>query len=287
MLKKLMERYISENGVPDICHAHGFYNGNEAIRLKNKYSVPFVTTEHYSVFGRNMLSTRELKMANRVYTESSARIAVSMDFKSLLEEKYNLEFQYLPNIVDVEKFHPSEKPVDSKRFVILSVGSLDRNKNQTLLLEALAKLPEEFSLMIAGKGPDQKRLMKQANDLGIQHRVEFLGFVPQNTLVSLFQKADVLAVTSLYETFGIVMIEAMSCGIPVVSTPVGAAPWLINDERVGYIADYDAIQIADAIKKVWTNQWDRNFIRNFAISNFSSEMISKKLIQLYKNIIEK
>jgi L-malate glycosyltransferase len=287
ILRKLTDIYMRDHGKPDICHVHGFYCGNEGIRLKKTYGIPLITTEHYSVFAREMLNKLELKRARNLYSESAVRIAVSMEFKVLLEKKFSLEFQYLPNIVDVEKFVPPLTPADSRGFIILNVGNLDPNKNQGLLLNALAKLPEEFSLIIAGKGTEHKRLLKQANQLGVKHRVEFLGFIPHDRLVSLFQKADVLAVTSHYETFGIVMIEAMSCGTPVVSTPVGAAPWLINDERLGYIADYEAAQIADAIQKVKSNQPDRNFIRNFAVSNFSSDMISQELIQIYNKIIRK
>jgi L-malate glycosyltransferase len=285
ILRKLTDEYMKDHGQPDICHIHGFYCGHEAIRLKKTYGIPLITTEHYSVFAREMLNKQELERAENLYAESAVRIAVSLEFKDLLEKKFKLEFQCLPNIVDVDKFVPHPNTADSKGFVILNVGSLDSNKNQALLLEALAKLPEEFSLIIAGKGPEKKRLIEQANNLGIQQRVKFIGFIPHDRLVALFQNSDVLAVTSRYETFGVVMIEAMSCGIPVVSTPVGVATWLINDERLGYITDYEADKIAFAIQNVKSNQQDRSFIRNFAVSNFSSDMISQKLIQIYNSII--
>ncbi len=288
LLKKLMNQYISEHGTPDICHNHGFYTGNETIRLKQLYNIPFVTTEHYSVFAKGMLSNWENRMAQKVFSESNKRIAVSTDFKELLQERFKLDFIYVPNIVDLKKFHSinfhSRK---TDQFTILNVGKLDVNKNQRILVDALSMLPEDFSLILVGDGPEKGNLLRRAKEIGVESRVDFIGFVDYENIVPYFQAADVLAITSTYETFGIVMIEAFGAGIPVVSTAVGVAPSVLNDHRLGMISEANAESFADCLLKIRNTNFDKKFIRNFAMSHFSEEIIVEKLKSIYINAIER
>lgn len=287
ILTKLSERYMNKYGIPDVCHVHGFYCAREAIRLKRKYGVPYVITEHYSVFARNMLNKKEIQRAGEAFTESSERIAVSHEFRQLLERMFHLDFTYLPNIVDVEKFSVSGESSENKKFTVLSVGSLDQNKNQQLLLNAFAQFPYPDSrLIIAGTGNKLQKLRQLSKEIGISDRTEFAGYVPHKELPVLYQQSDVLVVTSKYETFGIVMIEAMSSGIPVVSTPVGAAEQLLKDERLGCITDFSVDSVCQALIKIKTQNYDKNVIRTFAELNFSSNKVSQELKQIYKRVID-
>lgn len=287
LLKKLAEEYISTWGKPDLCHVHGFYCGNEAIRLKKTYNIPFVTTEHYSVFARNMANRREKKIAAHVYAESSERIAVTEEFKELLQHMFKQKFISIPNIVNVDKFSLKPDIAERKGFRFICIGSLDRNKNQQLLLKAFARITKaDCSLTIAGNGPLMNELKVLAESLKINDRVHFAGFVAHDHLVDLLHQSDALVISSKYETFGVVIIEALSCGIPVVSTPVGVAQSILHDENLGYLCSYDEQDMAKSLTKIMENRFDKKYLRNFATANFSEDTIVYKLHSLYSETID-
>ncbi|MGI6321350.1 MAG: glycosyltransferase [Bacteroidales bacterium] len=102
-LKKLAKKTIFQEGKPDLTHLHVFYSGGAAIWLKNQYKIPYIVTEHFSVFARNLLRKSEENFARKVYENASARIAVSMAFRDLLSDKFQLDFEYIPNLVNLEK----------------------------------------------------------------------------------------------------------------------------------------------------------------------------------------
>jgi glycosyltransferase involved in cell wall biosynthesis len=285
LLKRLSERYLSEFGKPDVVHLHGFYCGMEALRLKKTHGIPFITTEHYSVFNQKMTNRFEEKIAARTYAESAHRIAVSHSFKKYLAEKFGLPFHYLPNITDTTKFSIQPLRQRSPQKTLLSVGKINKNKNQTLLFKAFSLLTDtNIQLIVVGTGPSLPELTKLASELNILHRVKFAGYVPNELLVTYYHKADLLVIPSIYETFGIVMIEALSCGIRVVSTPVGAASEILTDQRVGMICEPNPTSMASCIMRLLNEEPDPEFIHAFAASRFSSEKISEELIAIYQTV---
>jgi L-malate glycosyltransferase len=286
LLKKLSDKYFQKYGKPDICHVHGFYCGYEAVRLKKTMEIPYVVTEHYSVFARDLLNKNEKKRALRVYMESAARIAVSEDFSQLLAGEFGLKFQYIPNIVHTDRFFPKEQCKDKKVFRFLNVGSLDSNKNQQMILHAFSRLKNTNSILtIAGCGNKYHELKKLAMKLGIENRTEFVGYLNHQELPALYQSADALVVSSQYETFGIVIIEAMSCGLPVISTPVGVAVSLLYDHQFGYICNFDPEDMAKGMKKVMENEYVSASIHQFVADRFSAAEIARKLLLLYHNVL--
>ena len=117
----------------------------------------------------------------------------------------------------------------SNEFVLLTVGRLDiRNgyKGHDRVIRALSRLPEDgrpILYKIAGEGDDRSRLEALTNELGVQGRVQFLGFTPRDTLPALFLAADLFIMPSTGEGFGIVFLEAMASGTPALGLAVGGA----------------------------------------------------------------
>jgi len=122
----------------------------------------------------------------------------------------------------------------------LSVGSLDKNKDHQLLISGFAAhfRGRQARLRIAGDGPLRRTLISQTARLGISHQVEFLGRMPREEVWREMARADCLVLTSRYETFGVVLIEALACGTPVVATKVGAAAEIVTAES-GYLVNPD------------------------------------------------
>ncbi|NLN74591.1 MAG: glycosyltransferase family 4 protein [Bacteroidales bacterium] len=283
-LKKLAKKTIFQEGKPDLTHLHVFYSGGAAIWLKNQYKIPYIVTEHFSVFARNLLRKSEENFARKVYENASARIAVSMAFRDLLSDKFQLDFEYIPNLVNLEKFYCKRKKRDKKQLV--AVGKLDFNKNHSMLIDALKLLPENICLSIVGDGNMQNSLNKQTKILGLEKRVKFLGSLGNEELPDIYQKSDIFVLPSRYETFGIVLIEAMACGLPVVATRCQGAESIVTDERLGELCDINVEDMSAKILKVINRNYDSNFISNFVKTNFSDDSFFEKISKIIERTMD-
>jgi D-inositol-3-phosphate glycosyltransferase len=139
--------------------------------------------------------------------------------------------------------------------MILFVGRFDSVKGIDRLVTAMTYLRRIESLrlvLVGGDGltsPVTRRLQNQTRDLGLQDSVTFAGRIVQDRLPPYYSAADVLVVPSLYESFGLVGLEALACGTPVVATPVGAMENILQQGRTGHIVTEAAPRLlADAIE---------------------------------------
>jgi D-inositol-3-phosphate glycosyltransferase len=146
---------------------------------------------------------------------------------------------------------------DPDDIILLSVGRLEPLKGIDRLLEAMRHLRDHRRLrlvIVGGDGnqaPESQFLRQKALDLGIEDKVLFAGRVDQKHLPLYYSLADVLVVASHYESFGLVGLEALACGRPLVSTPVGAMDRLIQQSQAGYVVS-DALprSLAKGIKSI-------------------------------------
>jgi glycosyltransferase involved in cell wall biosynthesis len=131
----------------------------------------------------------------------------------------------VPNGVNVDLFTAEgenmreSSGLDSRDRVILFVGGLRPIKRLELLVEALTLLPSEWKLLMVGRGSMEAELRSQVQRLGLMRRVRFAGYVPYPELPAFYRGADVLALTSYSEGYPKVILEALACGVPVVTTP--------------------------------------------------------------------
>ena len=135
------------------------------------------------------------------------------------------------------------------RFV-LHVGTLQPRKNIPTLLEAIAQVEDVPLVLAGGKGWFYEELWAQAEALGIAGRVHFVGYVPDEALPLWYNTADLLVMPSLYEGFGMPIVEAMACGTPVITAEVSAMPEA-GGTAARYFAPHDAAGLAAQIRTVW------------------------------------
>lgn len=132
------------------------------------------------------------------------------------------------------------------RFVLLFVGHEFERKRLDLVIAALALMPEDVCLwVIGGRGSSHDAYKRIGADHGVAERVSFLGTVADTE--RYFRAADAFVLPSDYETWGLVVLEAMACGTPAVMTAVGCAPHVIRDGETGFVVDYTAREIADRL----------------------------------------
>jgi len=171
-------------------------------------------------------------------------IAISDHAAKELRETYGLggKVKMIPHGVDTVRFYPHEDmhpAVDSDRFSILTVGRLGPRKNVELAIRGVAEAIHEYGvdaeLLIAGTGRRKIRLQEVARNEGIEAQVHFLGYVGAEELPLLYSSADVFSLTSHYEGFGLVLLESMACGTPVVATNVGGISTAVQDGETGFL----------------------------------------------------
>jgi glycosyltransferase involved in cell wall biosynthesis len=139
--------------------------------------------------------------------------------------------------VDLERFAPSaERRRDGADVSVLCLGRLVERKGHRFLIEAIAGL-EGVELVIAGEGPERGSLEALVTSLGVSDRVEFAGVVGQDEALDLYHRADLFCLASLAEGLPTVLIEAMACGVPVVSTRIDGVPELISDGEDGLLCE--------------------------------------------------
>jgi glycosyltransferase involved in cell wall biosynthesis len=181
---------------------------------------------------------REIKWLKRGAFRASVGVVVQTEREADKVGHYGGDARRIPNAVDAEFFSPdpARTPTDGQS-EILFVGRLhDAQKRVSDALKALWLLPEDWRLTVVGGGPDEAALRRLANELGVSERVSFEGFVGDSgRLRDLYRRADVVAMPSTYEGLPMVLLEAMSCGTPVVGSQIPAIAGVVSDGETGIL----------------------------------------------------
>jgi glycosyltransferase involved in cell wall biosynthesis len=286
----LFRRYLAMRGRPDIIHAHNsLWAGYAAFLLHQRYGIPYVITEHSSAFLSRTIPAGSEKLIRAAGDNAMRRISVSKALASGYQPYVSGPIQIIPNVVDTLYFAPSVAPRTQTTFVFLAAGHLVEGKGFHFLLRAFAakhRNSTDVVLRIAGAGPEHSRLERLTDDLGIRPQVEFLGGIDRETVRSEMQAANAFVLPSLIETFGVVLIEAMSTGIPVISTRCGGPEEIITADT-GLLTDPgDVEELGNALVEVRERVWDADLIRHSVESRFSSGVIAAALIDVYRSAIK-
>ncbi len=200
------------------------------------------------------------------YGRADAIVATSRGVADDLAANYGVpraKIHVLHNPVDLEAIaRQSSEPIATEitgdHPVVAAAGRLAGVKNYPLLIAAIAELRAKMPVYvwILGEGPERARLESLANERGVGSLVRFLGFQPNPW--RFIARADVFALTSTYEGFGNVLIEAMACGTPVVATKSPGTVEIIADGETGTLVDHEARSIADAIGALLSDRAKRD-----------------------------
>ena len=176
-------------------------------------------------------------------------LADDMTALGLLREKIAIHRTGL----DRSRFRPLDRAAARAKFgfandvpLLATVGALIPRKGQAYVIDALPHLPAAH-LALAGAGPDEASLRARAAELGVAERVHFLGPVPHAELPELLSAADVFVLPSASEGLANAWVEALACGVPVVTTSIPGALELITDPAFGRFAGRDGREIAEAV----------------------------------------
>ncbi len=221
-------------------------------------------------------------------------VSVSRKVSHTVKELYGVESPTIYNGVPTSKY-PGEREGSTFKgeIRILNVGKFKRAKNHLLLVEAFAKAWAEerrLRLMLAGDGSARKKVEARVKQLGLEDRVDFLGW--RSDIPNLLSRCDIFVLSSEWEGFGIALVEAMAGGKPIVATRVGGVPEVVEDGETGFLVPpRDAEALAGAILKLAR---DENLRREMgekgwkrAREKFDISLIAQQYERLYEERLGK
>lgn len=280
----------------DIVHVHGFLAGDIARYIKTKYKIPYIVTEHSTAFARSDLSFSQTKLAQRVFKDADCCTAVSIHFSKLLNSRYGLNFKYTPNSVDLSEVQSYKRIKSNKNGVIkiCNIGFMHSKKNQGRLIKSFARLLQidhNLELHIVGSGPEMKNLQILVKKLGISDNITFHGNLNRMEVFKILSDSDIFALSSDYETFGVVIIEAMAYGVPVVSTRCGGPEGIIVNHKLGVLTDKTDEAFYSGLRAVLSNLnqsfYNSDYIENYAKRNYSLFAVGKNFDMVFRWVLKK
>lgn len=253
-------RRLQRTQAYDVCMAWaGVPAGGMALWLKWEFGLPYVV----SLRGPDVPGFEQrFQGVYRILTPFIRRVwRQAAEVNTCSEQLRQLAHRTAPerpidvivNGIDTGKFHPpAHVECKPRPLRILCVGRLIERKGQQYLLPALRKLLDRnlsVTLTLAGAGDNDAQLRKLATTLGIEHHVEFLGYVSRQDIPEVYRNADIFALPSFYEGMSNALLEAMASGLPVIVTQTGGTDELVQDN--GFIVPWgDVEQLTGALAKL-------------------------------------
>lgn len=290
-LKKLYENIKSKYGKPDIIHAHFLQYGYVSTCVFAEKQIPLVLTEHLSAMNQKILNSKLMRLGKKTYSKMGKVITVSNPLAENIKEKFGVEAVVIPNIVDTTSFIYKDKKTKNNSFNFVSTGGLIERKGMNLLIEAFNiafKGNNEVKLYIYGEGPERNKLEKLIREYQLAGQIYLMGLVDRKEIANKMSESDCFILVSRLETFGVVYIEAMAMGLPVIATRCGGPEDFVNKENGILIPNIDINEIAKSMRYLYQNidRYDKKRISDIAKDKFSSKSIARKLVQIYEESIE-
>jgi len=248
-----------------------------AVRMLNSPARAILAWEERLIFER-----ASLILTNGAHTAN----AVKRDHPATSDR---LRVMLYPVDTAVFRPDPSAQLSASPPYLLFTARINDPRKNVSLLFRAFAKVRRAFPnlrLILTGDppGPQARRALDES---GVGNGVEFLGYQPRESLIKLYQDAALFVLPSLQEGLGISMLEALACGLPVVSTRCGGPETVIADGDTGRLVESNSVEaFADAIAQLLSNPAELEAMRvrcaRFAVETFSKERIGRNLLSAFR-----
>jgi glycosyltransferase involved in cell wall biosynthesis len=290
---RLTQLYVRDFGPPDVLHAQSaLWGGVSAMKLASRFGVPYVVTEHSTAYARGMIKRWQEPLVRETFRRAGAVLAVSRGLSNLLAKYVSgAKVQVVPNMVDTDFFVLPPRPRDAEAFTFLTVALLQPKKGIDVLVQAFAQAfghRPDVCLEIGGDGPQRDELESLAANLGVSGAVRFLGVLSPADVREAMWRANVFVLSSYVETFGVVLIEAMATGLPVIATRCGGPEHLIRDSLGCLVDPGSADQLARALASVYERypKWrgrDKE-TRQHIVSNYSNNAVANALLEVFRAV---
>lgn len=309
---KILEDYTSKEKLRyDIVHSHYWLSGCLGSMIQEKWHIPHVIMFHTLGLMKTPIAPEEREAQQRISQEKKLVIQSQKIIAPTHQEKKNLidfyntnpdKIDIIPGGVNLDLFQIGRNRdawkaihIDCDEPLLLFVGRFAVEKGISFLFEAIQLLHKKKTLqlmVIGGDGnhdPRQQELADYAAQLQIEKQVYFVGRVDHQQLPLYYNAADLVVMPSLYESFGLVCLEALACGTPVVSTQVGIMPSILDGKSNGTtISEPSPNSLATAIENFFSNKrsitYDHQQVRQ-TVKKFSWRYVATETILAYNTLL--
>lgn len=295
---KRLRRIIETRDISfDILHSHFIWTAGYAGQtISDDFNVPHILTIHENT--DTLSEYLESKNEDFIWTLNNADLLVRVSHTDIEKlQDFNSDIVQVPNGYDTERFEPISQDqarqylgIDPECKLLFSLGSLIERKGFRHVISILPRLNENQNVMyvIGGHGPKKEDYLRQARDLGVQDKLELLDFVPEEEIKYWMNAADLFVHPSHSESFGIVQIEAMACGTPVIAGINGGSEHLITSDEYGILFNnpYDQDELYRALEEGFNRQWEKEPIVNHA-QRYTISTVCNRIAELQRELLER
>ncbi len=294
--KNIVNEYIEKKGKPDLIHVHvPFKAGIIALAFARKYNIPFIVSEHSSLYlkeARDNFYTRDFYF--RYYTEQTFKKAalvtnVSKAIGEVLKQIFILkDVRIIPNVVDTKYFYfrPKEK---KQIFRWMHVSTMYPLKNVDSIIQTFSNISKhrnDWELILVG--PIYNEYVQLVEQLNLQSKIKFVGEINYEGVAQQMQQADALVMFSKHENFPCVIIEALCCGLPVVSSNVGGVSEAVSNSNGILVEANNTNELQNAIISIMNdiNNYNSEQIAKEASSKYNYQTVAGQFVSLYKEVLK-
>jgi glycosyltransferase involved in cell wall biosynthesis len=267
----------------DLLHANFCLpDGVATYYLAQKLGIPYVITEHRGALGDLLAKPRLRHLMFPAYANARKVITVSERIKDALyaANYFKQNVCVIPNGIELNAY-PLSAASESVRKLIF-VGNLIEEKGVQILLEALALLKDPgLSLTIVGDGKHRPRLEQMTSELRLEDQVSFAGEIPFTEIPELIRDHDALVHPSFQESFGIVVLEALACGKPVLATINGGSEFILKEGQGILVPPKDAAALAEGLRRLQMGSYDPEVLREYVQHHYSLDNVIADTIWEY------
>lgn len=267
----------------------------------------FIMSKIYNISG---LSYSRWQMLEKTLLENADRILCNTSINAnLIANRYKVDYskmRIVPHGISIEKYHFSNHGLKGKKGlsgkkIVLFVGRLEKRKGVDLLLKAIPDVVRQIpNVVFVFIGADTKTspaggsyrqyILEQSKVNCFQSHICLIGWVSEEELIEFYFSCDVFVAPSIYESFGLVYLEAMACGKPVIGTDIGGIPEVVNKNKTGLLIPLGNKQaLIDSLVDLLIDEKKRELIgktaRQEVEENFTDTVMAKKTLKVFEELI--
>lgn len=290
LLNKLFRHSFAMSSMPDVIYAHYCYNIANAVPISKKYGIPLVGIEHWSVMNQPVLPSNAVYLGRVAYKNSDALLAVSESLATSINNRFGILPTVVNDMVGGEFIREELTESTDTHFRFIAIGSLIPRKGFDLLIEAFNKsglYNRSSEVIIIGSGPEQDNLQALINKYNLQAYVRLVGRKNKQEIIEFLKGSNAFVLSSHVETFGVVCIEAMALGVPVIATICGGPEEFINDDNGILINTNNIDELSSALIEMYDNKdkYNKFRIAEECRAKFAPNVIARKLSQIFDETV--
>ncbi|EMR03570.1 glycosyltransferase [Cesiribacter andamanensis] len=292
--KEHLLAFRKNHGDVAIIHAHTSHPaGWVAMELSKLYRIPYVITEHMSPFPFTSYLTKSGKIDSWLKMPllcSSCNIMVSPQQKEKLSQLKIPNLTYIPNLTDESFFTPVENLGATAGFHFFTLGRLEAQKGIPYLLEAIRRLKVaniKVLFRIGGEGSEKEAYQQLAKHYELQDTIQWLGVLSREQVAEEMRACQAFVLPSMHENLPMVILEAIACGKPVITTACGGPESIIHQHNGIVVPAGDSEALTRALIQFLTSvhEYESETIRQDFLQRYSRQVVCQQILEVYCSAI--